>query len=171
MDVQTEGKFALFYDFFLDGALKPIRLKNLEIISKYHCQKIIDLGCGTGSQCRILSKHGFEVVGIDSSEKMLKVAKKKNIYKTTFMRGDITQNLLPHETFDCVIITLVLHTNNRKTIKRILEEAKKVTKKMVSLLSRIMGMEYILKERSQHCSYDLLNLLLIHHIVHTISNS
>ena len=121
MDVQTEGKFALFYEFFLDGALKPIRLKNLEIISKYHCEKIIDLGCGTGSQCRILSKHGFEVVGIDSSEKMLKVAKKKNMYKTTFMRGDITENILPYETFDCVIITLVLHTNNRKTIKSILE--------------------------------------------------
>jgi ubiquinone/menaquinone biosynthesis C-methylase UbiE len=129
MDVTTEGKFASFYDFFLDGALKPIRLKNLEIISKHHCEKIIDLGCGTGSQCRILSKQGFEVVGIDSSEKMLKVAKKKNMYKTTFILGDITENIVPHETFDCAIITLVLHTNNRKTIKRILEEAKRITKK------------------------------------------
>ena len=129
MDVTTEGKFALFYDFFLDGALKPIRLKNLEIISKHHSEKIIDLGCGTGSQCSILSKHGFEVVGIDSSEKMLKVAKKKNMYKTTFILGDITENIVPHETFDCAIISLVLHTNNRKTIKRILEEAKRVTKK------------------------------------------
>lgn len=129
MDVTTEGKFAFFYDFFLDGLLKPIRLKQLEIASKYHCEKIIDLGCGTGSQCRILSKYGFDVVGIDNSEKMLKVAKKKNIFNTTFILGDITETIFPDGTFDCALFTLVLHLNNQSMIKETVEEARRVTKK------------------------------------------
>lgn len=129
MDVATEGKFALFYDFFLDGLLKPIRLKQIEVISKHHCEKIIDLGCGTGSQCRAISKHGFNVVGIDNSEKMLKVAKKKNMDNITFVLGDIIQNIFPDETFDCALITLVLHLNDQHTITKIVQEAKRMTKK------------------------------------------
>lgn len=128
MDRIKEGRFAPFYDLFFDAVLKPIHLKNLEIISKYHCEKIIDLGCGTGAQCRVLSNHGFEVVGIDHSEKMLQVAKNKKLNKTTFIHGDITEHIVLDQTFDCAIITLVLHPNDQKTITSIIKEAKKITK-------------------------------------------
>ncbi len=80
MDVAIEGRFASYYDFFFSEVLKPIRLKNLEIISKHRCKNIIDLGCGTGSQCRILSQHGFEVVGVDNSKNMIQVAMRKNTH-------------------------------------------------------------------------------------------
>ena len=130
MGIAAEEKFAFFYDFFFEGALKAIRNKNLEIISKYHCKKIIDLGCGTGSQSRALSKKsGLLIVGVDNSKKMLNVAKKKNNCKTTFIRGDITRNTFPDETFDCAIITLVLHPNDQETIRKIVKEAKRVIAK------------------------------------------
>ncbi|MDG6228712.1 MAG: methyltransferase domain-containing protein [Candidatus Thermoplasmatota archaeon] len=129
MDVANEGTFAPLYDIFFDGILKQIRSKNLEIISRHHCKRIIDLGCGTGSQCRVLSKNGLTVVGIDNSEKMLKVAKKKDIHKTTFVLGDITKKSFSTEPFDCAIISLVLHPNNQKTIRKIIQEAKRIVKK------------------------------------------
>lgn len=40
-------------------------------------KKILDVGCGTGRDCREFSKLGFEVDGIDVSEEMLKFAKKE----------------------------------------------------------------------------------------------
>ena len=120
MGVAIEGRLASYYDFFFSEVLKPIRLKNLEIISKHGCKNIIDLGCGTGDQCRILSQHGFEVVGVDNSKNMIQVAMRKNIHRATFILD---------QTFDCAIITLVLHPNDKKTITNIVEEAKRVTKK------------------------------------------
>lgn len=129
MGVAAEGRFASLYDFFFDGLLKPIRLGNRDIIKKYNCKNIIDLGCGTGSQCRVLSKEGVDVVGVDLSEKMLIVARKKNLYKTRFMYGDISNTDLSDGSFDCAIITLVLHPNDQKTIKQILLEAKRIIRK------------------------------------------
>lgn len=129
MGVAVEGRFASFYDLFFDRLLKPIRLKNRDIIERYGCKTIIDLGCGTGSQCRVLSKKGFDVTGMDMSEKMLAVARKKDLYKTRFVYGDISKSELSDESFDCAIITLVLHPNEDETIQQIIREAKRVVQK------------------------------------------
>lgn len=41
-------------------------------------QLVLDVGCGTGRQCIQMAKHKIYSIGIDISEEMLKVAKKKN---------------------------------------------------------------------------------------------
>ena len=46
-------------------------------------KKILDLGCGTGTICNILSKKGYDCIGIDSSEHMLNVAYQKNVDNKT----------------------------------------------------------------------------------------
>jgi len=69
---------------------------------------ILDLGCGTGGHVLPLVQRGYEVIGVDRSEKMLSVAQAKvastlegsNI--PTFQRGDI-RNLDLGRTFDAVI--------------------------------------------------------------------
>jgi len=38
---------------------------------------VLDLGCGTGGHALILSSRGYKVTGIDRSEDMLKIAKKR----------------------------------------------------------------------------------------------
>lgn len=122
-----EGKFARYYDLFFDGILKSIRQKQLEIIKKYQCKNIIDLGCGTGAQARLLSSHGYKVTGVDASPQMLQVAHQKNKYQTRYILGDITTELLPNEQFDCALISLVLHPNDMSIIQRILTQAKRLT--------------------------------------------
>ena len=129
MGVAAEGRFAYLYDFFFDGILKQIRLKNKEIMIMNHCKKIIDLGCGTGSQLNVLSNNSFEMIGLDNSDKMIQVAKKKNIPNTTFLNQDILKNSLSDHEFDAALITLVLHPNNQKNISKILSEAQKLVKK------------------------------------------
>ncbi len=39
---------------------------------------VLDLGCGTGSLCVALAKHGYEMIGVDISPEMLHVASEKN---------------------------------------------------------------------------------------------
>lgn len=39
--------------------------------------RILDLGCGTGLLCRLLSDSGFSVVGVDISESMMEIAQER----------------------------------------------------------------------------------------------
>ena len=45
--------------------------------AKRDVKKILDLACGTGIPTLELARRGYEVVGMDLHEEMLKVAKKK----------------------------------------------------------------------------------------------
>jgi SAM-dependent methyltransferase len=80
----------------------------IEAIFKKNKQKpktILDLGCGTGGHALLLAKRGYEVVGIDRSEHMLKGAREKakdHGLKIQFVKGDIT-NIDLKRKFDAVI--------------------------------------------------------------------
>lgn len=66
---------------------------------------ILDLGSGTGGHALILSRRGYKIVGIDRSEDMLKIAKKKVADKNLtveFTKGDIT-NIDLYKKFDAVV--------------------------------------------------------------------
>jgi SAM-dependent methyltransferase len=66
---------------------------------------ILDLGCGTGGHAAILAKRGYKVTGIDRSEEMLTIARKKTKKSkgaTEFIHGDIT-SLDLNRQFDVVI--------------------------------------------------------------------
>jgi len=62
----------------------------------------LDLGCGTGNYTLELFKRGFEVIGVDISKEMLKIAKKK-FPKSFFIRADAYKLPFKKETFDLVL--------------------------------------------------------------------
>lgn len=81
------NKIASFYDDVIGTDLFGSLLKNY-LNKKYRKgSKILELGCGTGINLLPLSKY-FKIEGIDISEKMLKIAKKK-IPGSVFYRQDI----------------------------------------------------------------------------------
>ena len=51
------------------------KLKNKNISKPLKNIKILDIGCGGGLLCEPLSRLGAKVVGIDASEKNIKIAK------------------------------------------------------------------------------------------------
>lgn len=50
-----------------------------EVLSKFGKTEgiLVDLGCGTGSLCDVMSQFGYDVIGVDSSVEMLNVAMNK----------------------------------------------------------------------------------------------
>lgn len=62
--------------------------------------KVLDVGCGAGVPvAKFLVEAGFEVVGIDFSEKMLKLAR-KNVPQATFVRKNMTKMDFADNSFD-----------------------------------------------------------------------
>lgn len=62
---------------------------------------VIDVGCGTGRHVRYLKSIGFNVIGIDFSEEMLKEARK--IGKDEYIMADCNELPLASESIDCCI--------------------------------------------------------------------
>lgn len=79
----------------------------LELIPENRCQRILDLGCGTGTLTVQLAKLADQVIGIDSSENMIEKAKGQ-FPELTFMVGNALD--LPFENkFDVVFSNAVFH--------------------------------------------------------------
>ena len=104
-------------------ALAPI----IEIFRKRKAKKILDLGCGAGTNLVMLAKNGFEVYGFDASAEALKLAKAQlteNGLNADLRSGDMRE-ALPYENgfFDAIISVRVLNHGTiseiRKTIKNI----------------------------------------------------
>lgn len=56
--------------------------------------KVLDVGCGTGNASEPLLARGFEVVGLDASEAMLEVARRK-LPDGVWLHGDVRDAPLP----------------------------------------------------------------------------
>ena len=62
--------------------------------------RVIDVGCGAGVPvAKYLVESGFEVVGVDFSEKMLRLAR-KNVPQAKFIRMDMTRLDFADNSFD-----------------------------------------------------------------------
>ncbi|NJE61377.1 methyltransferase domain-containing protein [Thermococcus sp. 21S7] len=62
--------------------------------------RALDLGCGTGDYTLELKRRGFDVIGLDASEGMLKVARKKGV---ECIKGDAYSLPFPDGSFDLVL--------------------------------------------------------------------
>jgi len=63
-------------------------------------KKLLEVGCGTGHWSRFFSTRGFEVIGIDISERMITIAKNKNIVRSSFHVMDGHHISFADESFD-----------------------------------------------------------------------
>jgi len=90
-----------------EGYSKPINLGEdlvlANTIKKYLKDSILDAGCGTGMLLEYIIPSELKLyVGIDISEKMLNIAKKK-FSSMTFLQNDMHKVSYPNETFDTIV--------------------------------------------------------------------
>jgi len=100
------------YEKFIDPLLSDIRKKIYEIIDK--SSTVIDIGFGTGALAFELADKCKKVVGIETSEKLVKHAsslkEKKGINNVEFFLSNQTKSKLPVKKFDYSVSSMVLHT-------------------------------------------------------------
>lgn len=74
-------------------------------------KSVLDLGCGYGWHCKYAVQMGaLEVLGIDSSKKMIEKAMAKNLdERIKYEVCGIEEYAYPKNTYDLVVSNLVLH--------------------------------------------------------------
>ncbi|MCL5949112.1 MAG: class I SAM-dependent methyltransferase, partial [Candidatus Bathyarchaeota archaeon] len=93
------------------------------------CLKILDIATGTGKQAFAFAKKGHDVIGIDLSEEMLKVAMKRNKFENAkFEVADATNLPFERDRFDVCSVSFALHDMIPTVREHALEEMVRVTK-------------------------------------------
>jgi ubiquinone/menaquinone biosynthesis C-methylase UbiE len=106
--------------------LLPAILEELKDVKN---KSILDLGCGVGYFSEIFLEKNARVVGLDSSKKMIKIAKTKN-KKINYILGN-AENLSEYsnEKFDYVLAVMFFCcVDNSQRFERIFSEIKKALK-------------------------------------------
>ena len=157
------GKFKPLHKF------NPIRISYIKenIISSLNIKnnqnkplkniKILDIGCGGGLLSEPMSRLGADVVGIDASDKNIKVAKlhaKKNHLDIKYLCTS-PENLNIKTKFDVILnMEIIEHVENidffLKSCSKLLKKngimfVATINKTLKSYLFAIVGAEYILK--------------------------
>ena len=129
------GKYAHYYDLlYRDKDYAGETNFIHELIQKHapNAKAILELGCGTGKHADLLSKMGYEVLGIDISREMLEAAnrrlsdlKEKRAIKLSFDRGDI-RIYRTERRFDAVIslFHVMSYQTTNKDLQGVFETAK-----------------------------------------------
>jgi len=94
----------------------------------HDCKNLLDAGVGTGRFALPLGRSGFNVVGIDVSEKMLLEARRKDICNLFY--GDLRALPFKSKKFDATLVVHVLHLIEEW--KQALSELQRVTMKIMT---------------------------------------
>ena len=104
--------------------------QELEFLKDYVSSgdKILDLGCGNGRLSELLQEKNTEYFGVDNSEELIKIAKKRYPYGN-FKIADALGLPFPINLFDKVISIAVLHHIPSEELRlQFIKEAKRVLK-------------------------------------------
>ncbi len=82
-----------------------------KMLPDFQGRRVLDLGCGFGWHCAYAVEHGAaSVLGLDSSEKMLNEAMRRNASpKIRYENCSIEEYSYPEEAFDIVLSSLAFH--------------------------------------------------------------
>lgn len=124
-----------FYDFFSNffGFGNSLRKKFIEKIKLAGDEKILDIGCGTGSLAIVLKKlnPSAQIVGVDADPKILKIAErkaKKDHLDIEFINAPAEKLPFSKNTFDIVVSTLTFHHMPKEAKVEAAKEIKRILK-------------------------------------------
>lgn len=122
--------------------------KQNEILGKfYNCYaqvgtkhpRILDLGCGAGYDSKILSRMGARVVGLDVSQKLIKIAKSE-AFRCKFHVGDMTERYKRLGKFDGILcLATIMHVGVDKMKQTFLNMVESLRKGGLVLVSSLDG--------------------------------
>jgi ubiquinone/menaquinone biosynthesis C-methylase UbiE len=97
--------------------------------------KVLDVATGTGQQAFAFARHGCDVTGIDLSESMLKMARRKNKYPGVKLQtADATSLPFEDKSFDVSSVSLALHDMPLTIREKTLKEMVRVTRSSIVIV-------------------------------------
>ena len=73
-----------------------------QLLTKYNCQSVVEIGCGTGNLAARFNENGFDYTGMDISGEMLAIAKNNNS-GCTFLQAAMQDFILPQQVQSAII--------------------------------------------------------------------
>ncbi len=103
-------------------------------------KSVLDVGCGTGALCSVLSGKGLAVTGVDPAIKMLNIAKRQRENKDIdFIQASALERLpFEDKSFDIAIASYVAHGLQKDERKQ-----------LYSQMSRVAGHKVIIYDYNQ----------------------
>lgn len=127
--------WAPFYDFFTEIFISGVRRKVVDLVEEDEGSWVLDVATGTGKQAFAFGEKGYRVIGIDLSEDVLRIARKKNKHKNVgFEIADAAEMPFKNCAFDITCISFGLHDMPPNVRKKALGEMVRVTKPNGTLL-------------------------------------
>ena len=77
----------------------------------YNCRNVLEIGCGTGSLARRLAVRAQNVIALDLSSEMIRVARSHSagFQNLQFLQADAMSWDFPASHFDCIVTVATLH--------------------------------------------------------------
>ncbi|HSJ72400.1 MAG TPA: class I SAM-dependent methyltransferase [Acidimicrobiia bacterium] len=126
-DHDAYGTIARIYDRILEPITSPLRSRALDVAPPAPGMRVLDVGCGTGTQLERYAEGGANVTGVDLSPAMLAVAAERLGEGADLICEDATSLSFPDGSFDLVIASLLLHELAPAMRSGVLDEMVRVT--------------------------------------------
>lgn len=117
---------AKFYDTLVEPSNAVLRKIALEMCHPRKGMKVLEVGCGTGTNLRLYENAGCDVFGIDLSPAMLEVARQKLSEHADLRLADAAQMPYADDSFDLVTAFLTLHEMPAATRTAVMAEMVRV---------------------------------------------
>lgn len=127
INIQAYDKLAKDYDSWARGFDFSNEYRQFKEYLGLEKGKVLDVGCGSGRDARALFDLGFDITGIDLSEKMLELAKFKEP-GAKFVRMDFRELSFPDNFFDGFWANAALFLVDEESMKKTLGELYRVIK-------------------------------------------
>jgi SAM-dependent methyltransferase len=92
--------YEAMYQSFIDYEAEYVFYS--DILLNYHCESVVEIGCGSGNLASRFSNNGFDYIGMDLSEEMLALAKTNNP-NAVFVKEDMRNFNLQKKVEACII--------------------------------------------------------------------
>jgi ubiquinone/menaquinone biosynthesis C-methylase UbiE len=110
----------------IDPLLIPLRPRIVGICRELGAKRVLDIASGTGAQCRLLGRAGFEAVGLDLSEEMIGLARQRKKPFASYVHASALDLPFDDAAFDVCTLVLALHEHSEAERSRMLAEARRV---------------------------------------------
>jgi ubiquinone/menaquinone biosynthesis C-methylase UbiE len=121
-------KSAKVYDKFVEPSIATLRRLGLNIHPPQKGMRVLDIGCGTGTNLELYHEAGCDVYGIDLSPAMIQVAKMKLGERAEIRLGDATNLPYSDDSFDLLTGFFILHEMPNKMRFNVLSQMVRVMK-------------------------------------------